>query len=101
MRRQQIAAEPVPSLAERRRAIEAEPLPSNIAELVAAASAAGGDSLVWSFFETGETLTYAELKPRVDALAAGLMSIGVDKGTRLGVGFHHDSPGFRHLGRGK
>lgn len=85
MRRQRIATEPVPSFAERRRAIEAEPLPANIAELVAKASAVGEDRLVWDFFETGETLTYAELKPRVDALAAGLMSIGVGKGTHVAV----------------
>jgi len=85
MRRQQVARAPVPSAAERRRRIEGETLPRNIAELVITASAEGGDRLVWNFFESQETLTYAQLAPRVLALAAGLMSVGVRKGTHVAV----------------
>jgi acyl-coenzyme A synthetase/AMP-(fatty) acid ligase len=85
MRRQQVARAPVPSAAERRRRIERETLPRNIAELVITASAEGGDRLVWNFFESQETLTYAQLAPRVFALAAGLMSVGVRKGTHVAV----------------
>ena len=85
MRRQQVARAPVPSAAERRRRIEGETLPRNIAELVITASAEGGDRLVWNFFESQETLTYAQLAPRVFALAAGLMSVGVRKGTHVAV----------------
>lgn len=85
MRRHQVAREPVPSAAERRRRIESDLLPRNIAELVVAASADGGDRLLWNFFECGETLSYAELKQRVFALATGLTSIGVRKGTHVAV----------------
>lgn len=84
-RRARVAAEPVPSVAERRTAIEAEPLPVNIAALVAEASRAGGDRLVWNFFESGETLSYRDLEPRVHALADGLRSIGVGKGSHVAV----------------
>lgn len=84
-RRARVAAEPVPSVAERRTAIEAEPLPVNIAALVAEASRAGGDRLVWNFFESGETLSYRELEPRVHALADGLRSIGIGKGSHVAV----------------
>jgi crotonobetaine/carnitine-CoA ligase len=84
-RRERVAAEPVPSVAERRLAIEAEPLPRNIAALIAKASRAGGEKLVWNFFESGETLTYGELEPRVHALADGLRSIGVRRGSHVAV----------------
>jgi crotonobetaine/carnitine-CoA ligase len=85
MRRHQVAREPVSPVADRHRRIESEALPRNIAELVLLASAEGGDRMVWDFFESGETLTYAQLAPRVFALAAGLMSVGVRKGTHVAV----------------
>ena len=84
-RRQRIATAPVPSAQERRRQIESEPLPPNILALIESAATAGGDNLLWNFFESGETLTYAELRPRVFGLAAGLMSLGVRKGTHVAV----------------
>ena len=84
-KRANVAAQPVPSVAERRAAIEAEPLPRNIADLIAEASRAGGDRLVWNFFESGETLSYRELEPRVHALADGLRSIGVRHGSHVAV----------------
>jgi crotonobetaine/carnitine-CoA ligase len=85
LKRESIAAERVPSLAERRRTIEAEPLPRNIAALIGEASRAGGDKLVWNFFESGETLSYRELEPRVHALADGLRSIGIRRGSHVAV----------------
>lgn len=85
MRRQQVASAVVASIAERRRRIEGEPLPRNIADLVAMASAEGGGKMLWDFFESGEKLTYAELKPRVFALAGGLMSQGIRKGTHVAI----------------
>ncbi len=85
MKREQIAAAKVMPAARRRETIEAEPLPRNIAELVRHASKAGGEQLLWHFFESGETLTYAELEPRVTSLAAGLASVGVRKGSHVAV----------------
>ena len=85
MKRQQIATAHVPTPAQRRIAIESEPLPKNIAELVDVAARAGGDKVLWNFFESAETLTYAQLRERVFGLAAGLQSIGVKKGTHVGV----------------
>jgi acyl-coenzyme A synthetase/AMP-(fatty) acid ligase len=85
MKREQIAAAKVMPAARRRETIEAEPLPRNIADLVRQASKAGGEQLLWHFFESGETLTYGELEPRVTALAAGLQSIGVGKGSHVAV----------------
>src|ERR1700758_2900678 len=85
MKREQIAAAKVMPAARRRETIEAEPLPRNIADLVRQASKAGGEQLLWHFFESGETLTYAELEPRVTALAAGFQSIGVTKGSHVAI----------------
>ena len=85
MKRQQIATAHVPIPAQRRIAIESEPLPRNIAELVDVAARAGGDKVLWNFFESAEILTYAQLRERVFGLAAGLQSIGVKKGTHVGV----------------
>ena len=85
MKRERIAKASVPSLLDRRAAIEAEPLPQNIAELVRTASRDGGDALVWNFFESGERLTYSELWPRVVSVASGLQRMGVTKGTHVAV----------------
>lgn len=39
----------------------------------------------WYEVDTGETLTFAELKARIDSLAGGLKAAGVEKGDRIGV----------------
>ena len=85
MKRHQVALAKVPDAAERRRVIESEPLPKNIADLVSAAARVGGDKVLWNFFESDETLSYAELREKVFGLAAGLQSIGIKKGTHVGV----------------
>ncbi len=84
-KRERVATAPVEPAAVRRARIEAEPLPANIAQLVREASRAGGSRLVWHFIDSGETLTYAALEPRVFALAAGLARLGIGKGTHVAV----------------
>jgi len=44
-----------------------------------------GDRLAAVFCQTGERWTYSDLSRRIDRLAAGLLSIGVYKGDRVGI----------------
>ncbi len=83
--RTDILNRPVPSVAERRTAIEAEPLPANIAALLDEAADAAGDRLAWTFFESGEQATYREVRADVAALARGLVACGIRKGSHVGV----------------
>ena len=85
MSRANTLSRPGPSLEERRRRIESEPLPANIAALIDEAADAAGDRMAWNFFESGETITYAELRRRVHGLARSLAAIGVKKGTHVAV----------------
>ncbi|MBI1384238.1 MAG: AMP-binding protein [Rhizobiales bacterium] len=85
MKRDIVASAAVIPPAGRRRRIESEPLAANLAALVREASADGGETLVWDFFEAGERMTYAELWPRVAALAAGLRRIGVGRADHVAV----------------
>jgi crotonobetaine/carnitine-CoA ligase len=75
----------VPSVEERRRRIEAEPLPANIGALLDQAAAAVPDQIAWNFFESGETVTYAALQTRVNALANGMAQAGIRKGSHVAV----------------
>jgi crotonobetaine/carnitine-CoA ligase len=84
-RREQVATAPVEPAAARRARLEAEPLPANIAQLVREASRDGAGRQVWHFIDSGEMLTYADLEPRVLALAAGFARLGVGKGTHVAV----------------
>ena len=84
MSRAKTLSRPGPSLEERRRRIESEPLPSNIAALIDEAADATGDRMAWNFFESGETITYADLRRRVQGLARPA-TIGVRKGTHVAV----------------
>jgi long-chain acyl-CoA synthetase len=84
-KRQEVLAARVPAYAERRRQIEAEPLPANIGALIDAAADEAGDTLLWDFFESGETITYSEMRRTVNGLATQLLSLGIDKGTHIGV----------------
>ena len=63
-RRDQILALPVPMVEERSRQIESEPLPANIGALIDDAADRARDRLAWDFFESGETITYADLRER-------------------------------------
>lgn len=85
MKREKIAAAAVASAAERRKRIEGEPLPANIAQFVNAVSREGGSKLLWHFVDSDETLTYAELEPKVKAIAAGFSRIGIGKGSHVAV----------------
>ena len=85
MSRSKTLSRPGPSLEERRRRIESEPLPANIAALIDEAADAAGDRLAWNFFESGEAITYSQLRRRVRGLAKSLAGIGVKKGTHVAV----------------
>lgn len=85
MLREQVLAEKVPPLAERRRQIEAEALPENLGALLDQVAATAPDQTAWLFFDSDETITYAALRAEVNRLANGLRSIGVGKGTHVGV----------------
>lgn len=85
MKRHDVATAKIDSAEKRRASIEAEPLPENIGALLAAAAKAGGDRLLWNFFESDERITYAELGVKVARLAAGFSGIGIGKGTHVGV----------------
>src|SRR6185369_11148456 len=78
-------AQTVMPVAERRAWIESQPLPRNIADLIGQAADAAGDRLAWNFFESGEQITYRELRRAVNGLAQGLNHIGVRKGTHVAV----------------
>jgi acyl-CoA synthetase (AMP-forming)/AMP-acid ligase II len=84
-RREKVLAERVPSLAEVRHRLEAEPLPRNLGALLDEASDAVPDRPVLHFIDSGETFTYRELRAAVNRLTNGLTSIGVRKGTHVGV----------------
>ncbi|MCV3210823.1 acyl--CoA ligase [Mesorhizobium sp. YC-39] len=85
MGRTDVLAEPVPDYAERRRRIEAEPLPVNLQALIDEAALEAGDRLLWDFFESGETITYARMRRTVNGLAGKLLDAGIVKGTHVGV----------------
>jgi crotonobetaine/carnitine-CoA ligase len=43
------------------------------------------DRIAWNFFDEGATITYAMLRTEVNKLANGLRTIGVQKGSHVGV----------------
>ena len=84
-RREEILAQGSLPLAEIRRRLEAEALPRNVGALLDDASQAVSDRTALHFIDTGEKLTYRELRVAVNRLANGLMSAGVRKGTHVAV----------------
>jgi crotonobetaine/carnitine-CoA ligase len=85
MSRRDVLAVTVPPWPERRRQIEAEPLPASVPALLDEAAAEVPDRVALDFFEDGEQLTYAELRRRVDRLAAGMAQRGICHGSHVGV----------------
>lgn len=85
MSRQAVLSTSVPPYEQRRREIEAEPLPPNVGALIDDLAASDPERIAWSFFDEGETITYAALWREVNRLANGLHAIGVAKGTHVGV----------------
>ncbi len=85
MRRPELLSIRVPPYEQRRREIEAGPLPRNVGALIDEVCEAAPDRLAWNFFEGGGALTYRELQSEVNRLANGLRTIGVGKGTHVGV----------------
>jgi len=85
MGRLKVLSDQVPDAAERRRRIEVEPLPANIGALIDEAAAAAGDRLLWNFFETGQSITYAQMRRVVNGLASRFVGLGIVKGTHVAV----------------
>lgn len=85
MRKEQVLSEPVLDLEKRIRAIESEQLPDNISALLDAAANEAPERLAWHFFESGESVTYGDLREQVNTLASGLVNAGLKKGTHVGV----------------
>lgn len=71
--------------AARFRAIEREPLPPSLGALLDQLADEVPNRQAWHFFESGERITYGELRRQVDKLANGLAAIGVSRGTHVGV----------------
>lgn len=73
------------SVTERHKEMEAYAFPRNIHALLCEAADECPQALAWNFFETGQTITYAELRRQVDRIAAALARFGVRHGSRVGV----------------
>lgn len=85
MARERILSIAVPSVQDRIRQIESEPLPASIGALLDQAAAEVPEQVAWDFFESGEIITYGELRRQVDRLARGMARAGIRKGTHVAV----------------
>src|SRR5450432_3168417 len=85
MSRTEVLAQPIASYAERKQRLESEPLPTNIGCLLEQACAEAADRLAIDFFESGELVTYRQLRDAVNRLANGMIAAGIVKGTHVGV----------------
>jgi len=72
-------------LFERYREIEASPLPDNFKQLIEAAANRYGERVAINAFEVGDTLTFLELRNRVNRLATSLSQLGIQKGSHVAV----------------
>jgi acyl-CoA synthetase (AMP-forming)/AMP-acid ligase II len=70
---------------ERRRLIESEELPANVPALLDEAAAEAPEHIALDFFESGERLSYRELRVAVNRLANGMAETGIGKGIHVGV----------------
>lgn len=70
---------------ERFRRIESEPLPPNLGALVDQLAEDVPERPAWHFFESGERMTFGQLRQEVNRLANGLSAIGVTPGSHVGV----------------
>lgn len=64
---------------------EAQDLPELLGDFVRSCAVLHGDKTVGTWFDEGVSLTYRELDWSADRLAAGLLGIGVRKGTHVAV----------------
>ncbi|KOF14403.1 AMP-binding protein [Ensifer adhaerens] len=85
MKRVEVVSTKVESHDERRARIESEPLPQNIAALVRAATSADEEKLLWHFLATDEKMTYRDLEPTLNRLAAGFARAGIGRGVHVAV----------------
>lgn len=69
----------------RHRAVEEAVLPPNLGALLDQAAERFGAREFFNFFEQGVSLTFAEVRNQVRALADGLHRIGVRKGTHVAI----------------
>jgi len=70
--------------------VESAPRPDTIGQLVRESAARNGDTVLFDFFETGQTLTYRQLDERATALAAALSEIGIAQGEHVAVMLRND-----------
>ncbi|MCC7428193.1 MAG: acyl--CoA ligase [Alphaproteobacteria bacterium] len=84
-RREQILAQPRLPPEERHRRVEAAALPRNIGAALDATADAIPDHPALVFIETGDAITYRELRRRVNRLANGLRAVGLGPGSHVAV----------------
>lgn len=60
-------------------------LADNLYQLLDEAARDAPDTLAWCFFDSGERVTYRDLRTQVNQLAAGLYAAGIGPGTHVGV----------------
>jgi long-chain acyl-CoA synthetase len=65
--------------------IEATPLPLSVPALVDRAAMLFGDRTAWSFFETGEKLTFREVRALSFRAARAFRNCGIDRGDNVAV----------------
>lgn len=70
------------------RAIEATPLPANVPALIEVCAQAHPNRVFLNFFDDGDALTYGEFARMVRRTASGLVSLGVKRGSHVGIMAH-------------
>lgn len=76
---------PTEPVAERIAKIEQSTLAANLCQLLDEAAEEAPDTPAWFFFDSGESITYRDLRKQVDQLARGFSSLGIGPGTHVGV----------------
>ena len=84
-RREAIFGHQLLPVAERIRLIEQKPLPRNIPALLDEAADEVPEHEVLHFIDSGESITYRDLRTRVEHLAAGMFLAGIKAGTHVAV----------------
>ena len=70
---------------ERRHTIETAAMPASIGDLLDQAAADSADQVLWTFFDEGSSLTYAQVRSRSLQVGAALGRWGVGQGDRVAV----------------
>jgi len=85
MSKQAVLSQTVAPVTQRRLEIEKTALPPNLGAFLDNLVEEVPDSVALHLIESGEALTYAELRARVNQVANGLRHLGVRKGAHIGV----------------